>query len=149
MLADISEGSVTKARQVLDSHQHRFTQHRVDVLSFLIQYPCAFTFRQISDRFCEIIDRATIYRALQAFIDYGIVNRVINSEGNSCFYFKEHLKRQQEEHNDYYQCRHCLKLFQLPTYTAHYLEQLQAQQVEFFSVLYDGNCPDCQEISKS
>ena len=132
------------AKSILSEHQRKATSHRVDVLLFLMQNRKAFTFRQISDRFEEKIDRATVYRALTCFVEVGLSGKALNQEGNSCFFYKPHLLSDGQCHS-FLECVDCDRVFDLPQYSDQYLNVLSVHETKPLSTLLKGHCKrvDC------
>lgn len=136
------------AEAVLSKHQHKVTRHRVGVLLFLMSYRRAFTLRQLSESLQENIDRVTVYRTLNAFLDAGIIGKALNEKGNSCFFYLDHLKENQHT-QAYLECEDCDRVFGLPAYPEQYLSVLENHDVKVVSTLSKGHCNRTDCISQS
>ena len=127
------------AEAVLSKHQHKVTRHRVGVLLFLMCHRKAFTLRQLSEALQDTIDRVTVYRTLNAFLELNIIGKALNEKGSSCFFYLEHLKENKHTQT-YLECEVCDQVFGLPAYPEQYRSVLENHQVKMVSTLSKGQC---------
>ncbi|MTI88724.1 MAG: transcriptional repressor [Balneolaceae bacterium] len=123
--------------------ERRKTQSTEEILSTLKDTDFALSHKMIQQRLSIEVDRATIYRVLNRFLEDGIVHRVISENGKQYFALCEDCERNDHHHNHFhFRCNKCGKVeclarevdIQLPAgYTA-----------ENINSLVTGICASCR-----
>jgi len=71
--------------ELLRQHQLRVTSLRLELLRHLRASDRALTHQELEARLTVDADRVSIFRSLNAFEEAGLVHRVLDSRGTSCF----------------------------------------------------------------
>ena len=132
---------------IIRKHQHKVTQHRVDVLLFLMRHQRAFTLKSLAEEFQETIDRATIYRILTTYVNSDIVTKAINERSRTCFFLHQHVKESPNP-NAYLECLDCDQIFSLPDYPKQYLSMLNSHQTTPLNTLLKGYCNTAECLAR-
>lgn len=136
----------SRVERMLQAHGLRKTSSRMDILGLLIHSRGALSQPEIENELKEGCDRVTIYRTLGAFLDKGIVHKVLDDHGamkyalcaGDCraatYHFHDHI---------HFKCTVCgsttcisdahIPPFSLP----------EGYRVSESNVLLQGVCPNC------
>jgi len=71
--------------ELLHHHQLRVTALRLELLRHLRTSDRALTHQELEARLTVSADRVSIFRSLNAFVEAGLVHRVLDGRGTSCF----------------------------------------------------------------
>jgi len=71
--------------ELLRHHDLRVTALRLDMLALLRSTDRAITHSELESKLTVAADRVSIFRSLNAFEEAGLVHRVLDSKGTSCF----------------------------------------------------------------
>ncbi len=135
--------STQKAIALLKSKNKRITEPRIALLNFLMNHPKAYTLSDVVNALCVPMDRATVYRALQAFEDIGLVVKMMNYKGVSLYMFNHEVHHHGSAH-PHLRCRECETIVCLPDLPKEYLEKLNKFKIEDVYFLMEGLCPECK-----
>ncbi|OEK04009.1 Fur family transcriptional regulator [Roseivirga misakiensis] len=132
-----------EVKTILGKYKCRATTIRVKALQFLANKERAFSISEIESSLTEV-DRVTIYRTLNSFVELGIVSKVLNSKGVTYYFYKgvDHTDKCQHPH---LHCKSCDKVICLPEYPESYLNALNSYNAEYIPVLMEGKCERCVE----
>ncbi|NVJ46205.1 MAG: transcriptional repressor [Cytophagia bacterium] len=127
---------------VLRKYNSRATTIRINVLCLLNKHERAFSISEIEE-LLEEADRVTIYRTLNCFVEIGLVSKVLNSKGVTCYFYKgqEHADKCVHPHIF---CKTCNRVICLPEYPESYLQTLNYYKAEHIPVLMEGECHNCR-----
>ncbi|MDF9800830.1 Fur family ferric uptake transcriptional regulator [Catalinimonas alkaloidigena] len=130
-----------QAIQLLKSNGIRSTDKRIALLQLLISQPKAYTLNGLEAYFQ--MDRVTIYRSLNMFVDAHILMKIINQHGKAMYVYHQahHCNHQIHPH---LHCKHCGKIVCLPTLPDEYLHSLNQFEIEEMPLLMKGICMQCR-----
>lgn len=130
-----------EVESVLRKHKCRATAIRIKALCLLITNEKAFSISEIEEHLDEA-DRVTIYRTLNSFVEVGLVSKVLNNKGVTCYFYKgdEHQEKSTHPH---LHCKSCNKVICLPEYPDSYFKTLNDYQAEHIPILLEGECQNC------
>ncbi|MGV3636954.1 MAG: Fur family transcriptional regulator [Flavobacteriales bacterium] len=102
---------------VLRRKGFRVTALRTELLTLLQRSDRALTQVEVEDRLNAEVDRVTVFRALNAFEEAGIVHRVLDGSGTSCFAAcaSECEHGHHKDAHAHFHCRTCGSVYCLPT----------------------------------
>lgn len=131
-----------KAAQLMINNGIRSTDKRVALLKLLISHPKAYTLNDLEAYFK--MDRVTIYRSLNTFVDAHIVMKISNPEGKYMYVY-QHTQYFDHMVHPHLHCKHCGKVICLPTLPKEYLQALQQYEIEEMPLLIKGKCKSCRQ----
>lgn len=131
---------------ILTQHKLRQTAPRLAVLGVFQQAQAALSQPEIEEQLQDSCDRVTIYRTLAAFLEHGIIHKVLDDAGASkyalCAHDCGHQQAHQHDHV-HFKCSQCgqtrcldgvdVPAFQLP----------QGFRTQETNVLIQGVCAEC------
>ena len=133
-----------KIERILKEHKLRVTERRIDVLQHFFREGKALSHKDL-EHLCKEMDRVTLYRTLQSFMDNGLVHKIPTESGNTMYGLcNESCHPDQHQHDHiHFTCEKCGKVECLD-------EQLPAIKipgyvVEDISLMLKGICKDCRE----
>jgi Fur family transcriptional regulator, ferric uptake regulator len=126
-----------KAEEILTENCLNRTAGRLNILNILISNQKALTEKEIQIQSDGICDRATIYRILKKFTDFGIVHSI--SEG---LVTKFILKKYPAEHS-HFKCLSCGEITCLPQIQINELQLPQGYTRQEASLIITGKCRNC------
>ena len=129
----------------LYSNDFRVTPHRKVLLEFFMTSNRAFSHRELEIHFEGKIDRVSIYRILNSFIDAQILSKISDSTGKNRFVFDYH-KDQSKNNNTHlhFKCKACNDVIELPQLPEQYLDQLKNLNIDRLNLLAEGTCNNCE-----
>lgn len=132
--------------EVFHKHGYRVTRQRQVILDAICQangHSSAAEIFYLARKLDESIDRSTIYRTLEVFVELGLVNRGENAEGIRVYEFI------QEEPHHHLICKHCGVEIDIENQIVNdfYLELQQHYHysVEMDHLIVFGVCPGCNQ----
>lgn len=69
-------------KKILKDSSLRFTKPRQDILLLFLEYDYALSHADIEEKVHSTIDRVTIYRTLNAFLEGGLIHKVLDFNGS-------------------------------------------------------------------
>jgi len=136
--------SNTKSIQLLEEHLLRPTKNRVNVLNAFIQNEHALDHPAIEAALKTNMDRVTLYRTLNSFIEKGILHKVTDNKGNSHFALC-HSCDVGHHHDDHvhFQCTTCEELVCIEHTSVDTPELPKGYTTKSMKVVLEGTCPNC------
>lgn len=129
---------------VLTSAGLRATPARLAALSVLQTSPHAMSHADIEAGLSEPLDRVTLYRTLESFVDAGLATRTVGSDRVSRFAWVDNAV---DHHaHAHFECDDCGRTFCLPAPAPKPKPSLVPQgfAVTSAELSFHGHCPDCQ-----
>lgn len=127
--------------QILKSVSLKATKKRLILLSILSYKNCPTTAEEIFDKVSNIINLSTVYRALNAMTDKGILNKSIHMDGRTYFQLNDQV------HKHELICTICHKSVDVGICPFEEISKVIAEKTGFeitgHSVEFTGICPDC------
>lgn len=131
---------------LLKEHKLRNTETRVEVLKMFTKNHYALAHADIEKALGNTHDRVTIYRTLSAFLESGLIHKVLDNEGGIkyalCHHYHAHQGLHQENHI-HFKCRkcnttQCLDHFPIPDFTLP-----KDYKIAEINLLVEGICNKC------
>jgi Fur family ferric uptake transcriptional regulator len=136
----------TNIIHLLKEHNLRNTETRVEVLKMFTQYSHALTHSDIEKKLGTIHDRVTIYRTLTAFLDSGLIHKVLDNEGSIKYALCNHEHAHQGAHNEnhiHFKCKKCSVTECLDHFPVPEFNLPKGYQVSEINLLVEGICKKC------
>ncbi|HOY28839.1 MAG TPA: transcriptional repressor [Flavobacteriales bacterium] len=131
--------------ELLRSKGFRITALRTDLLGLLLRSDRALTQTEVEERLSVAVDRVTVFRALNAFEEAGIVHRVLDGAGTSCFAAcaSECEHGNHKDAHAHFHCRACGSVYCLPTVAMPTVKVPRGFKVEQGQLELQGTCKAC------
>jgi Fur family transcriptional regulator, ferric uptake regulator len=134
-----------KAKDLLKEHDLRVTDNRALVLDVFMSHECALSQPDIERALGDDFDRVTIYRSITAFLEKGLIHKVLDDSGAAKFALCLH-NQETHKHDDshvHFKCvecgtTQCLDDLGFPDFKAP-----AGYTFESTNVLVQGICPKC------
>lgn len=119
------------------------TKHRTRIYELLLSANSPVTLSAVRCKLDEPVDRVTIYRTLCMFLSKGIIDRVMDKNGTTCYC--RSLGKVVIEST--LECRSCGSTFDIPKFVlpAIYLEQLKDNKIDSAQLSLKGLCASCHQ----
>jgi Fur family transcriptional regulator, ferric uptake regulator len=136
----------TDYSEILKFHNLRETPCRKDVLKIISRSMHAMSHADIEKKAVRNYDRVTIYRTLNAFLENGLIHKVLDNEGGIKYALCNHEHKEQGIHNEnhiHFKCRkcgqtQCMDHFPIPNFSLP-----KKYMIEEISLLVEGVCEKC------
>lgn len=119
----------------------RRTPARLTVLQQLAASTRAMSHADIEAALAEPLDRVTLYRVLDSFVDAGLVQRQVNADRVSRFALFDGIDHQAHSH---FHCDDCGNVFCLPQKPPRVSALPAGFEVEASVLQFHGHCPACK-----
>jgi Fur family ferric uptake transcriptional regulator len=138
-------GAAHNAKDLLKEHDLRVTDSRAQVLDVFMGQGLALSQPDIERALGDDFDRVTIYRSLTAFLEKGLIHKVLDDSGAAKFALCIH-DQETHKHNDshvHFKCMECgttkcMDELGFPDFKAP-----EGYSFESTNVLVQGICPKC------
>ncbi len=134
------------AKNILNTHQLRITQSRMDVLSLFMDRKVALSQPEIEDEMQGQCDRVTIYRTLATFLEKGLVHKVLDDAGAAkyalCAGGCEATTSHHHNHV-HFKCADCGQTLCINDVHVPVISLPKGFRVSEQNVLLQGTCPVC------
>lgn len=129
----------------LRSKGFRITALRTELLGLLLRSDRALTQTEVEQQLTVVVDRATVFRALNAFEEAGLVHRVLDGTGTSCFAAcaGECTDGHHKDAHAHFHCRTCGSVFCLPTVELPKVKVPRGFKMEEGHLELQGTCKAC------
>ncbi|MEM1358351.1 MAG: transcriptional repressor [Bacteroidota bacterium] len=121
--------------------KRRSTPSKRAVLALLAQAGKAMSEDTIEEKLTIKINRATIYRILNQFLEDGIAHRIIAEDGKQYFAVLPNHDDVHADHHFHFRCLKCQTIECLPTSVDFSLPQ--GYQIESANCVLSGICREC------
>ena len=128
-----------EAIEILKVNQLKATASRIGVLSLFLKTSKAISFNQLENDFKESMDRVTIYRILEAFMQKGLLLKLTDSKGKSSYVYTQN----QQIDTPHFKCSTCNSVVELPQLPDSYLKNVQNHSIHQIHFLAEGTCGEC------
>ncbi|MBL7954763.1 MAG: transcriptional repressor [Flavobacteriales bacterium] len=132
-------------KEVLRKKGFRVTALRTELLTLLQHSDRALTQVEVEGQLTTDVDRVTVFRALNAFEEAGIVHRVLDGAGTSCFAAcaSDCEHGHHKDAHAHFHCRACGSVFCLPTVEMPAVKVPRGFKVEQGQLELQGTCKAC------
>lgn len=134
-----------EVHQLLKKHSIRQTTTREAVLNVMFSKNYAVSHAEIEKEMGAKFDRVTIYRTLNAFLENGLVHKVLDSEGGIKYAVCQH-EHQADKHTDNHLHFKCNKCHQTLCLEDHYIPNIATPKnytINSLNILAEGVCEKC------
>ena len=131
-------------KDILQSHNLRITNCRLDVIDFFMKENSALSLGDLEHQFTQY-DRVTLYRTLNSFLDSGILHKIPNSTGTATYGLcHETCSPQHHEHNHiHFKCNTCGRIECIKDEAVPHISVPVGYQIEVVNLIVDGTCAKC------
>lgn len=132
--------------ELLRHHGLRATALRIDLLRLLTASERALTHQELESGLRVEADRVSIFRSLNAFEEAGVVHRVLDGRGTSCF-ARCGTECGHGDHNDthaHFRCSACGHIYCLDPAEAPKVSVPRGFKVTKIHLELDGTCKACR-----
>jgi Fur family transcriptional regulator, ferric uptake regulator len=137
-------------QEVLQGFEMRCTQGRTALLKILLRAKQALSQEQIAEKLAvreQQLDKATIYRALECFVEVGLVHRAYQQD--RVWYYELSHRCSEKQCHPHFNCTACGKTFCLPNAKVPLAKGIKRGFVlQRQKVRLEGLCPKCNEVRK-
>lgn len=133
--------------KVLKKHDLRITPVRVTILQYFENQNIALSHAELEHRFEKDIDRVTIYRTLQSFLDKGLLHKVPDDTGIARYAYcrtdcSAHHHTDNHVHFKCIVCKkvECLHHLEIPT-----INVPEGYRIDTANLLMEGICVRCND----
>lgn len=133
--------------EVLRKNQLSITEGRRKILELFLQSDGALEHADIEKSTGASLDRVTVYRTLQSFVEKGIIHHIPTTD-NSIKYALCKDNCEQGHHHDnhvHFLCSSCLKTICLDDVTVPYVKLPEGFTPERAEMVVNGVCDDCKK----
>ena len=124
------------------------TEIRTQILMYLLSKSSAISQPELEKKFKEISDRVTIYRALSAFEEKGIVHKVMDIHGTTRYAICNESTCDVKNHSDehiHFHCTQCDEITCLEDLNIPELNISNSYSIQKINLNIEGVCINCNE----
>ncbi len=136
--------STSKAITLMRKKGQRITEQRVALLSHLIGKEKACSQTEIEEALAYLMDRATMYRSLNLFMEAGLVLKIRDQKGHPMYVFNAEETHSEQSLHPHLKCTECDSVECLPAFPNDYVHRLEKYQIADFQIVLDGVCSNCK-----
>ncbi len=140
--------SQEKAIVIIKRNRQRITEQRVALLTLLMDSPKACSQSEIEEKLSYLMDRATMYRSLNTFIDLGIISKLRDYKGHPMYIFNAENHSEECLH-PHLKCKECDSVECLPAFPNEYVNSLEKYNIKDLQIVLEGVCSNCNPDSDS
>lgn len=131
--------------ELLRSKGFRITALRTELLTLLQRSNRALTQAEVEQQLRVDVDRATVFRALNAFEEAGLAHRVLDGSGTSCFAAcaGDCDEGHHKDAHAHFHCRKCGSVFCLPSVELPKVKVPRGFRMEQSQLELQGTCKAC------
>lgn len=134
-----------KIQDYLKAHGLRKTAFRIELLKLFSKSKHSLSHQDIRERITSTQDKVTIYRGLNAFLEKGLIHKVLDA--NNVFKYalclEEHAKETPTHDHAHFLCNECNNTFCLYEVKLPVYKNVDGFQVVNSKLTLEGYCPDC------
>ncbi|AZQ63298.1 transcriptional repressor [Flammeovirga pectinis] len=132
--------------EYLIKHGVRKTSFRIELLEIFRNNRRGLSHRDIKSQVKSSTDKVTIYRALDTFLDKGIIHKVPDANNVSRYALTKTSCNHKDHNHAHFICKKCegtfcLNEFELPIYN-----DTKGFNIKNTNLILEGVCPDCSPI---
>ncbi len=138
----------TAVKNFLKEHALRSTHCRSEILRVFLKRNEALSHADLEKEIDEDIDRVTIYRTLNTFLDKGIIHRVLDYSGSTRYALCNDCSLRDHNHEHvHFKCRICGHTSCLDPVKVPQLELPKGYVIGEVNVLIEGRCNKCNNVN--
>lgn len=129
---------------ILQKNKLRITDNRISILGQFIENEFALTHQEL-ELSLEHLDRVTIYRTLNSFLEKGIIHKVIDGDGAAKFAACSEACDEHSHHDEHihFKCRKCGLTRCIDTISIPEIKLPDGYKMEESNYLVTGLCKNC------
>ena len=137
-----------KLIHILKHHDLRTTQVRLDILSYFKKSESALSHADLETHFEKKLDRVTIYRTLNSFLENGILHKVPDDSGIAKYALCKHEGTEHNHDDDHvhFKCKQCDKIECLHDIDIPKLALPKKYKLVSANLLIEGICATCNDV---
>lgn len=134
----------------LSAHGIRKTPFRIELLGLFIENKHSLSHQDIKERITSTQDKVTIYRALDSFLEKGLIHKVPDANNVSKYALcPEECSEHAHHHNHvHFICTSCDETYCLDGVKVPEIKDIKGFKVKNAKFTLEGDCPDCVLIVK-
>ncbi len=137
-----------KAKDILEEHGLKKTQARIEILKIFLATDYAISANEISQKLTIKPDRVTLFRALNSFVDNGILHKVLGADPQTAYYALYSSECSEHSHVDnhvHFCCISCNHTFCLTNIPIPDIETPEGYETKHSDLTLYGYCPNCRK----
>jgi len=122
------------------------TEIRIQLLDYLLNLNAAVSQPELEKKFNSISDRVTLYRALSAFEEKGIVHKIMDNHGTARFAICNETMCDDHNHNDehiHFHCSSCDEITCLDELIVPDFKIPKTYSIQKINLNIEGICDNC------
>ena len=123
------------------AHGIRKTSFRIDLLTLFMESKHSLSFKDIEESVNSTQDRTTIYRAITAFLEKGLIHKVPNADNVSRYALC--LQEPHEHNHAHFICYKCKQTFCMHEVKIPVCKNIDGFEVITSNVTFEGYCSNC------
>lgn len=131
--------------EILKRNNLKHTKQRIRVLEDISANTTAISQPKLEKKFGKEIDRVTLYRILNTYVDKGIVHRIVDLNGTANYAICSSACSAGHHHDEHvhFNCKTCNKVFCLPTKVPE-INIIAGFTAESVHLIAYGICNECK-----
>ncbi len=132
--------------EILKRNKLKHTKQRIRVLEDISANTTAISQPTLEKKLGKEIDRVTLYRILNTYVDKGIVHRIVDLNGTANYAICSSACSSEQHHDEHvhFNCRNCNKVFCLATKVPE-ISITAGFKAESISLIAYGVCKECSK----
>lgn len=133
------------AKEFLKEYQLRITHSREEILNAFLEKQTALSPADIEKRISEQIDRVTIYRTINTFLEKGVIHKILDYQGGTKYALcKDSCTSENHDHNHvHFKCIRCKDTYCLENVNIPPINLPENFKVSEVNFLVQGTCVNC------
>lgn len=143
---------VTTIESILEYHGLRITTPRKTVLKLFFETHSTLTAQEVQKKIGNSCNKATVYRALDAFEKNGLIYKVPNNGSSILYALCQEIISQSHNsvHNHaHFICNSCKKTFCINDIQPPKIESINGFRIKSTKLTLEGECPECSSIKRT
>ncbi|KXX69956.1 Fur family transcriptional regulator [Flammeovirga sp. SJP92] len=128
---------------LLSSYGIRKTNFRIELLRLFLQKGHGLSHKDIKEEIQCMPDKVTIYRALDTFLEKGIIHRVPDINNVSKYALTNTTSTQSQHNHAHFICKECKKTFCMSEIQIPEVRSKNGFAIESTKLVLEGICPNC------
>ena len=131
---------------ILANHGISKTKFRINLLNLFYDKKESLTIKEVINEFSNLINKVTIYRALESFEEKGLIHKVPSSNNiirYSLCNADECIASLHKHNHGHFICNNCKQTFCLENYKSPDIKPVDGFYINSLSLILEGYCKDC------
>ncbi|MBD0402452.1 Fur family transcriptional regulator [Flammeovirga sp. EKP202] len=136
-----------KILELLSNNGIRKTNFRIELLELFYKNKHGLSHRDIKEAIECMPDKVTIYRALDTFMEKGIIHKVPDINNVSRYALTKHECAETHHNHAHFICNSCHKTFCMDDIQIPEIQNAHGFKINSIKLILEGKCSDCSECS--